>query len=120
MDDLHSLAGRKTIQLTTVGRKSGQKRSVDIWFVVEGDAILVQAGERGQRGWYVNVLHDPHVELALGSVRFAGTAEHLGEDQADRVAALFRRKYPLARVARWFGSQIGRGKPVRIRPLGRG
>lgn len=115
MRDLSRLAGHKTLRLTTVGRKSGQERTAEVWFVLEDGALLVQAGPKGQKGWYANVRANPRVKLQIGSQDLSGKAEALtAAPEEERVADLFRRKYWLARVARWFGSQIGRGKPVRI------
>lgn len=115
MATLTDLAGAKTLRLTTTGRKSGRKRTAEVWFVVDEEGLLVQAGPQGRRGWYVNLTHDPRVEVTIGDRALRGTAEVLAVGEQERVAALFRRKYWLARVARWFGSQIGRGLPVRIR-----
>ena len=115
MASIQSFADRKTVHLTTTGRKSGRQSSIEVWFVVEGASVLVQAGLKGQKGWYANVRTNPQVQLAFDGVAFDGVAQALtGQAEAERVAAIFRRKYWVARVARWFGSQIGRGKPVRI------
>lgn len=114
--DLQTIAGRKTARLTTVGRKSGQERTVEIWFVVDEGAVLVQAGPKGRKGWYANVGANPTVRLQIGDTALEGIAERLEvSEERDRVAALFRRKYWLARLAGWVGSPIGRGDPVRIR-----
>lgn len=118
MARFEDLARRKTLRLFTVGRKSGRERMAEVWFVVDGDALLVQAGPQGQKGWYANVCANPGVRVEVGDRTLAGRAEALGDDERERVADLFRRKYWLARVARWFGSQIGRGRPVRITPEG--
>lgn len=114
---LAEVAHLKTVRLTTVGRKSGQRRSTEVWFVAEDDAVLIQAGAQGQKGWYRNVAANPNVELAFGTWVVEGVAEVLSGVDEEAVAAEFRRKYWLARVARLFGSQIGRGKPVRVRLL---
>ena len=111
LDELHSLS---TLKLTTIGRKSGQMRTVEVWFVVDDGAIVVQAGAQGQKGWLANVRSNPGVRLELAGRALEGRAEPMAESEHERVARLFRRKYWLARLARWVGSQIGRGKPVRI------
>ena len=115
MRDLRAISAHKTLKLTTVGRKSGQMRTAEVWFVIEDGALLVQAGPQGQKGWYANVRANPRVSLQVGASALTGLAEAITTPaDEERVAALFRRKYWLARVARWFGSALGRGRPVRI------
>ena len=112
---MEHLASRRTLHLTTVGRKSGLERTAEVWFVVEDGSVLVQAGPQGLKGWYANLRASPRVKLQLGETAFAGRAECIvAEGEQERVAALFRRKYWLAREAGWVGSRIGRGRPVRI------
>lgn len=115
MQTVRDLAGARTLRLATTGRKSGVRRVVEVWFVVEDDTILLQAGAQGQKGWLANLRHEPRVEIELGGLHVTGTAEVLDPVEQERVAGLFRRKYWMARLARWFGSAIGRGLPVRIR-----
>jgi deazaflavin-dependent oxidoreductase (nitroreductase family) len=115
MPQLEAHAARRMLRLTTIGRRTGRERTVDVWFVLDDGGILVQAGVKGERGWYANLRANPNVKVDLGGRAFVGVAEITPPDEQSRADALFRRKYWLARVARWFGSRIGRGKPVRIR-----
>ena len=116
MSKLDEFAAEKTLQLTTVGRRSGVERTALIWFVVDGDCLLVQAGPKGQKGWYANVGSNPEVRLQVGDLIVAGIAERIqNPTEEERIGQLFRRKYWLARVASWLGLQIGRGRAVRIR-----
>ncbi len=118
---LHALRGTRTAQLKTVGRRSGKERSAEIWFVAEGDAVVVQAGPKAEKGWYANLLHRPEVTIHIAGRPFSGRAAPVTDAaEARRLLALFRRKYWLARLAPWVGLPLGRGKPVVIRlDLGR-
>jgi len=118
-DTLASIADVKTLKLTTTGRKSGQPRTAEIWFVVEGDHLFVQAGKAAQKGWLVNVKHAPQVQLDIAGTKLHGRATVI-QDAAERehVLALIRQKYWRARVSSWIGSAIGAGTPVRIDTLG--
>src|SRR4051794_20669449 len=57
------------LELTTTGRKSGQKRSVMLTSPLqEGDAIVVVASRGGDDhhpAWFLNLQADPDVEVAL-------------------------------------------------------
>ncbi len=54
-----ALATDETIDITTMGRKSGQPRRIEIWFKqVNGRTYIT--GTPGPRDWYANLLENPH------------------------------------------------------------
>lgn len=117
-DALRAVEGESTVELTTTGRKSGQARTVTIWFVRDGDHLYVQSGQEGKTDWYRNVLGNPVVTLRIGALRMKGRARPVEDTQeSDRVHALFEQKYVSARVMGWFGGGFGHGKVVRIDSL---
>lgn len=52
------------VEITTRGRRSGQLRRVPIVFHNLGDRIFI-SGRPGKRGWYANLLEDPHFTFHL-------------------------------------------------------
>ncbi|MCB8945515.1 MAG: nitroreductase family deazaflavin-dependent oxidoreductase [Ardenticatenaceae bacterium] len=53
-----------TIDITTIGRKSGQPQRVEIWFKqVNGRTYIT--GTPGTRDWYANLLANPHFTFHL-------------------------------------------------------
>lgn len=49
-----------TCDITTIGRKSGRPRRIEIWyFVVDGTVYI--SGTPGARDWYANVLANPQL-----------------------------------------------------------
>lgn len=119
-EDLDAIQSHGSVELTTIGQRSGTRRTVTVWFVREGDRIYVQAGKDGQRYWYQNLLANPEVRLGFGSFAVKGRAEAIEDPaEAERVLALFRRKYLTARIASWLGSRFGQGKVVRVQSLER-
>ena len=60
MDDdvREALAKDMTIDLTTIGRKSGEPRRIEIWMIKVGDRIVI-TGTPGPRDWFANLLADP-------------------------------------------------------------
>jgi deazaflavin-dependent oxidoreductase (nitroreductase family) len=105
MTDLTRYAKKSTVQLTTIGRKSGQPRTVTIWFVVvDAKRIHVQHARGSTAQWYRNLLRTPEVQLDFGDGLVAARAtpiEDKGEIQ--RVLALVRRKYLFAWVFQLLG-----------------
>jgi deazaflavin-dependent oxidoreductase (nitroreductase family) len=57
-----AIEGGLTCDITTIGRRSGQPRRIEIWyFVVDGRIYLT--GTPGSRDWYANLLADPHLTM---------------------------------------------------------
>jgi deazaflavin-dependent oxidoreductase (nitroreductase family) len=110
-------ANRSTLELTTIGRKSGKPHSATVWFVYEGgaDCLYVQSGKSGETDWYLNLLKTAAVTVKIGERRLSGQATAI-DDAAEtaRVHGLFKRKYFTARIMSWFGGGFGAGKVVRI------
>jgi deazaflavin-dependent oxidoreductase (nitroreductase family) len=95
-DRLQKVADRSTVQLTHIGRKSGKAHQVTIWFVVQGEKILLPTSNI-DRNWVRNVRKAPHVELSIGVEKFAGEARFLDSSaDRERVEAMVRRKYRIA------------------------
>lgn len=63
------LGGMPTLELITIGRKSGLPRSVMLTApVVKGETLVVVASRRGvpqECSWYLNLLVNPDVQVAL-------------------------------------------------------
>ena len=112
---LSALAEARTLKMTTIGRKTGKRRTSEIWFVVEGNHLFVQAGKKARKGWLANIRSNPEVDLDIDGTELHGRASVISDPaEGQRVLALFRQKYWLARVASWVGAGIGGGVPVRI------
>jgi hypothetical protein len=48
----------RTVDITTIGRQSGQSRRIEIWFH-NLDGHIYISGLPGRRGWYANVVAHP-------------------------------------------------------------
>ncbi|GAA1482767.1 nitroreductase family deazaflavin-dependent oxidoreductase [Gordonia sinesedis] len=56
--------------LTTIGRKSGQPRTVPLLYLRSGDDIVVVASQGGMNSnpaWYLNLTANPHVTVQIGA-----------------------------------------------------
>jgi deazaflavin-dependent oxidoreductase (nitroreductase family) len=54
----------RTIDITTIGRKSGQPRRIEIWFY-RADGRFFLSGSPGRRSWYANLLDHPEFTFHL-------------------------------------------------------
>jgi deazaflavin-dependent oxidoreductase (nitroreductase family) len=107
---LHSIADKQVLYLTTIGRKTGLPRQIEIWFVVCHERFYLLA-ERGEAaGWVKNIRRSPNVTVRIGEWQIEATARVLDRQtdrkQWDLVAAMADHKYG------W-----GEGLPVEITPL---
>ncbi len=67
------LAATRTIDITTIGRRSGRPSRVEIWwFHVDGRFLI--SGTPGRRDWMANVLANPSIVVHAHGHDFAGSA----------------------------------------------
>jgi len=104
---LASFTDVRVLYLTTIGRHSGQPRTIEIWFTCHQDKLYLNAERAHNANWVRNILQNPDVHVRIKEQQFAGRARVL-DRQADRVlwdtvATLSRHKYG------W-----GEGLPVEI------
>lgn len=71
--DVARLAQTMTIDLTTIGRRSGRASRIEIWWFHIEDRFII-TGTPGKRDWYANVLADPTVTIHTGFGDYPGTA----------------------------------------------
>src|SRR5262245_14189597 len=104
-------AAKKTVRLTTRGRKSGAPRTVTIWFVADGPRrILVQHATAAAANWYHNLVKGPAVTIDFGNGPITARAMPITDPaRIQQVLAAVRRKYWSA----WLIQLLGRrSKPL--------
>jgi deazaflavin-dependent oxidoreductase (nitroreductase family) len=104
------IADQKVLYLTTVGRRTGLRREIEIWFVVYRDRFYVLAETGEAAAWVKNIRHNPEVVVRIGERQIGARARVLDRETDrelwQRVAAIADRKYG------W-----GDGLPVELSPL---
>jgi deazaflavin-dependent oxidoreductase (nitroreductase family) len=66
--------GMPILVLTTVGRKSGKRRSTPVGYLEHGDGFAVlasNAGDDRSPAWWLNLQADPHAEILANRARMA-------------------------------------------------
>lgn len=111
--DLSEVAKRRTVRLTTTGRRTGQPRTVKIWFVVTGPReIAVQHVQGDSANWYRNLLRNPGVMVDFGDGPLRGRARPVEvREEIEQIIRRIRRKYPLA----WLFQLLGTSRAVAVR-----
>jgi deazaflavin-dependent oxidoreductase (nitroreductase family) len=94
---LDSLQHEQVLNLTTVGRKSGLPRTVEIWFVVYQQRIYLLAEHGLRTHWVRNIQVNPVVAIRLTRHRFRARGRVLdaAQDQLEwqAVTSLSHKKY---------------------------
>lgn len=87
------------VELTTTGRRSGERRATMLTSPVrDGDAFVVVASRGGDDhhpAWFLNLRDDPNVEVVIeGHPRVAMTARIADPQERARLWPLITAKYP--------------------------
>ena len=105
-------AGQPVLSLTTVGRKSGQKRSTAVaCFVDEDDLVLagMNLGRAQNPAWALNLAANPEAEITLGGETIAVVARRATGSEHSR---LWERWLGLQPSAAAFRELAGREIPI--------
>jgi hypothetical protein len=102
---MSDLDRHKTVRLTTRGRKSGEPRTVIIWFVADGPRrVRVQHVARHTGPVVPQLIADPEVTLDFGDGPIVAQARPITDrGRGPSVLASIRRRYWTAPLIQWFG-----------------
>jgi deazaflavin-dependent oxidoreductase (nitroreductase family) len=89
-----ALQGTREVELTTTGRKTGDESTRPIWFVEEGDRLLLLPVTGSDSSWYRNVQANPEIGLAACGADLRVRAETTEDPaQVQHVIEAFGDKY---------------------------
>ncbi len=98
--------------LTTIGRRTGRPRTVELWFVLDGRTVYALAGGGEAAHWVRNARADARVTVRLGDVEYEGRARspEPGGTEDGRARRSMAAKYQGWREGRplsgWAGSAL--------------
>ena len=92
--------------LTTIGRRTGHARTIEIWFGLEGDTIYLLSGGGDSAHWVRNLKANPSVSVKLGRRTYPGTARLIeAKDEDAKARRMLASKYeawePGKRLSSW-------------------
>ena len=81
--------------LTTTGRRSGQRHTIEIWFAAQGATIYLMSGGRERAEWVRNIKADADVRVRIGDDERTGTGRMVdaGTDEDALARRLLLAKY---------------------------
>lgn len=83
--------------LTTTGRKTGEPRVSPLYFLRDGDKVVVVASRGGSDRhpmWYLNLKANPSVTVQIKDERLALTARDANDEERDRYWPQLVTMYP--------------------------
>jgi deazaflavin-dependent oxidoreductase (nitroreductase family) len=89
--------GAPILLLTTLGRRSGQKRTSALIFGQDGDDYLIVASQGGaptHPNWYHNLTDHPEVELQVKGEQFPATARTATDAEKPRLWKIVTETWP--------------------------
>ena len=93
---LADLGSEQYCYLTTIGRVSGQPRTVELWFVEHDGKLYAVSGMPQRTNWVRNLVQSPEVSIRIGKVTLRATARVLESSEKplwDTVSRLACEKY---------------------------
>lgn len=95
--DLEGMRRDRLVLLTTLGRRSGERRTTPMMFHRDGDQLLIIASNVGaarHADWYLNLVADPHVIVEVGVETYDAVATPLVGAERTRQWTMLQQKYP--------------------------
>jgi deazaflavin-dependent oxidoreductase (nitroreductase family) len=77
---------RDVCYLETVGRVSGRRRVVELWFATVGATIYFLSGGRDAANWVRNIRANPAARIRIGGRTYAGRGRIVTEAEEDASA----------------------------------
>jgi len=74
------------LYLTTIGRRSGQPREIEIWFTRHEGRYYLIAEHGDQANWVQNLRANPKVHIRVAGSSFEATARRVRPSRASRHA----------------------------------
>jgi hypothetical protein len=101
-----ALRDRNEVDLTVTGRKTGHESTRPIWFVVDGERLLLLPVSGSDSNWYRNAVKNPEIRLSADGAELRATAKPIEDPEglAD-VVGKFGEKYGADRVAEYYPNQ---------------
>lgn len=97
------LARCREIKISVVGRKSARTLSIPVWFVLEGEKLLLLPVRGADTQWYRNVLHNPQIRIDARGVDATFRASLVTDANAVKsVIEKFREKYGAGDVKKYY------------------
>lgn len=106
---IERLASTRTIDITTIGRRTGRPSRIEIWwFHVDGRFLI--SGTPGRRDWMANLLADPTIVVHAHGRDYPGVARVVEDPD-------IRRRFFTHPEVGWYRTQTDLDRLVAAAPM---
>jgi hypothetical protein len=99
----NALRDADEVDLTVTGRKSGQESTRPIWFVLEGDRLILVPVTGTESDWYRNIEKTQAIRLKADGAEYRGNANPTVDPTVvDYASRVFGEKYGADRVKEYY------------------
>ncbi len=91
------MVGSRVLLLTTMGRKSGKSRTLPLFYLADGDRLVLVASNGGTARhplWWLNLLAHPQARVQVGRRKLSMKAEQANPEERGRLWPLLTAMYP--------------------------
>ena len=107
---MSAMRGMPILLLTTVGRKTGKRRTTPLMYLRDGESYVITASNNGrdrQPAWFLNLQALPQVQIDVPGKRLDMSASVAAQKERDRLWAQLVAKAPF-----FDGYQKGTTRPI--------
>lgn len=105
MTTLERLADANVCYLTTIGRRSGKRHTIEIWFALRDNTLYLLSGGGDSADWVRNLRKTSAVRVRVGGRTLEGTAREVAPEEDAVARQLLDEKYmswkPGKRLSSW-------------------
>ncbi len=100
-----ALESTRELEITVTGKKTGRSISLPVWFVHEGNKLLLLPLRGTYTNWFRNIIRTPAVSVAVKGARATAKAKPVRDtNKVKEVAEKFRRKYSAGEVKKYYSN----------------
>jgi deazaflavin-dependent oxidoreductase (nitroreductase family) len=115
MAPFERLADEDFCYLTTVGRRTGKRHTIEIWFARDNGNLYLLSGGGESADWVRNLRKTPTVHVRIGSRTVAAKAREVTAPEEDALARrLLDEKYMGWKTGKRLSSWARNALPVKI------
>jgi deazaflavin-dependent oxidoreductase (nitroreductase family) len=95
--EIEGMHRERLILLTTVGAKTGQRRTTPMMFERDGDRVFVMASNAGATktpDWFHNLIAEPHVTVEIGDENYEAVAVVTEGAERERLWTMVTENFP--------------------------
>jgi hypothetical protein len=91
---LEKLKHSNEVNITVTGRRTKKKFSTPVWFVLDGEKVVLVPMKGSDNEWYKDLLKDPQISLGVDDTTIPFKATPVRDStQVEKVLDKFRAKY---------------------------